>query len=68
MFAQGDDIDTQLVGEHRLVHDLPDRGGVRQEAAGVVLGHVAEGVETKLQIRHFHPPPVVDASIITRYG
>jgi len=28
VLAEGNDVDTQLIGEHRLVHDLPYRGRV----------------------------------------
>ena len=50
VLAERDDVDAELVGEHRLVDDLPDRGGVGDELAGVVPGHVAEGVEAELEV------------------
>ena len=52
VLAERDDVDAELVGEHRLVDDLPDRGGVRDAVAGVVLRHVAEGVEAQNEIGH----------------
>ena len=33
-----DRVDIQLVGEHGLVDDLPDRGGVGQQRPGVPRG------------------------------
>ena len=38
-----------LVGEHRLVDDVPDGLRVAHELAGVVAGDVSEGVETELE-------------------
>jgi hypothetical protein len=52
VLADRDDVDAELVGEYRLLDDLPDGGAVRQQPPGVVLGHVAESVETENQVIH----------------
>ncbi len=62
VFAERDDVDAEFVGEHRLVDDLPDRGGVRDGQAGVVLRHVAEGVEAQHEIGHDTALQIVDVS------
>ena len=46
------DVDAELVGQHRLVDDLPDRRARANGCAGVVLRHVAEGVEPEGQLGH----------------
>ena len=56
VLAERDDVDAELVGQHRLVDDLPDRRGVGDRCAGVVLRHVAEGVEAEHEIRHGWAP------------
>jgi hypothetical protein len=33
VLAERDDVDAELVGEHGLVDDLPDRGGLRDRYA-----------------------------------
>ncbi|MDT7721012.1 MAG: hypothetical protein QOE94_2023 [Mycobacterium sp.] len=41
-----------FVGENRLLDDLSDRCGVGERLARVVLGHVAECVESEYQLTH----------------
>jgi hypothetical protein len=52
MFTQCDHVDAEVVGQYGLVDDLADRRGVRERLAGVVLRHVAEGVEAELNCAH----------------
>ena len=52
VLAEGDDVDADLVREDGLVDDLPDRGGVGDEVAGVVLRDVAERVQAENEISH----------------
>jgi hypothetical protein len=52
VLAERDDVDAELVGQHGLVDDLPDRDGVGDGYAGVVHRHVAEGVETEHELTH----------------
>jgi hypothetical protein len=40
MLAEGDHVDAELVGEHGLVDDLPDRGSLGNGYAGVVHRYV----------------------------
>jgi hypothetical protein len=64
VFAERDDVDAEFVGEHGLLDDLPDRDGVGDGRAGVVLRHVAEGVEAQDEIGHDTALQVVDVSLI----
>lgn len=50
VLAECDHVDTELVGQYRLVDDLPNRSGVGQHRPRVVLGDVAEGVESELEL------------------
>ena len=52
VLTERDHIDAKLVSQHRLVDHLPDRGGKGDGLARVVLGHVAERVQTELQVWH----------------
>jgi hypothetical protein len=52
MLANGDGVDAKLIGQHGLLDDLPDRGGVRYRPAGIVQRHVAECVESESEFSH----------------
>ena len=52
VLAEGDDVDAELVGQDRLLDDLPDRGGVGDGLAGIVKRHVAECVEAENEFSH----------------
>ena len=49
VLAERDDVDADLVGQHRLVDDLPDRRAVGDDLALIVAGQVAEGVDAELE-------------------
>jgi hypothetical protein len=49
MPTQGDHVDPQLVGQQGLLDNLPDRAGVGEQVAVVVLADVAERVEPELE-------------------
>ena len=42
VLAEPDEIDAELIGQHRLVDDIADHLGVRKRRAGGILGDVAE--------------------------
>ncbi len=52
--------------QHGFVDDLPDRGSVRHERTGVVLGDVAEAVEAEQKVAHalLQNRKVIDTSTI----
>jgi hypothetical protein len=52
VLAQRDHVDAELVGQHGLVDDLPDRDGVRDGRTGAVDRHVPEGVEPDHEVGH----------------
>ncbi len=53
VLAHAEKVDAQPVGQHRLLDDVADDLGVRQQAAVGPAGHVAEGVQAKFQrLRH----------------
>ena len=53
VLAERDDVDAELVGEHRLLDDLADRlRRGRRGAPSSSVGHVAEGVEAEHEVGH----------------
>ena len=46
MFAQGDGVNADLVGQHRLVDDLSDDLGVGRWLTGGLVSDIAEGVDS----------------------
>ena len=49
MFADAEEVDAGLVGEHRLLDKVADHLRMRQQVAVRAGGDVAEGVETELE-------------------
>jgi hypothetical protein len=47
MFADAEELDTHLVGQHPLFDKVPDCLSVRQWAIFIVMGDIAECVEAE---------------------
>lgn len=49
MLAEADEVEAELVGEHRLVDDVADHLCVRKHRAGGVPGDVAKSVQSEFE-------------------
>ncbi|MGY4489011.1 hypothetical protein ACVWWR_008202 [Bradyrhizobium sp. LM3.2] len=49
MFAEADEVEAELVGQHRLVDDVADHLRVRKHRAGSVPGDVAKGIQSEFE-------------------
>ena len=57
VFAEADEVDPKLVGQHRLFDEVADHLRVRQRRAAGVIGNVAKGIEPKFErCRHVSYP------------
>ncbi len=50
VLADAEEVDADLVGEHRLVDDVADHLGVRQQAPVRRVGDVAESVQPEFKL------------------
>lgn len=50
MFADPDEVDAQFVGQRRLIDEIPDHDGVREQRTVDVGGDVAKGVQSHVKI------------------
>ncbi len=50
MLADAKSVDAELIGQHRLIHHVADDLGVAQQGAIGAGSHIAESIETKLEI------------------
>ena len=50
VLADAEEVDAELVGEHRLVDDIADDLGVRQQAPVRRVGDVAESVQPEFKL------------------
>ena len=50
MLADAEEVDAQLVGEHRLLDDVADHLRMRQQVAVGPRGDVAERIQPKLNM------------------
>lgn len=49
MLAEPDEVEAELVGQHRLVDDVADHLRMRKHAAYCVLGDVAKGIQSEFE-------------------
>lgn len=49
MLAEPDEVEPELVGEHRLVDNVADHLRMREHAAGGILGDVAKGIQSEFE-------------------
>src|SRR5882724_6823732 len=54
VLAKADEIDAEVVGQHRLVHDVADHLRVRQQLTVSAGGDVAEGINSKFKLLWHH--------------
>jgi hypothetical protein len=54
VLAHAEEVDPGPVGEHRLVHDVADHLGLREQLAGRIDRHVPERVQAELEIAFSH--------------
>ena len=47
VFTDSEEVDADLVGKDTLFDEVPDRLGMRERAIVIVVGDIAEGVETE---------------------
>ena len=49
VFAEADEVEAELVGQHGFVDDVADHLRVRERLPCAVLGDVAKGIQSELK-------------------